>query len=61
MSSILSVEHEDQTIYVMIDGTTVPLTMQEARQFRNNLNNSIDTCCYEHNKKEIQTSLGDIK
>ena len=56
----LSVDHEDGSIFVMIDGTTVKINMMEARKFRNDLNDSIDTCCYEYNKLQIQKSyLGD--
>jgi hypothetical protein len=58
MQNKINIERDGSSIFVVVDGKTTTLTIQEARTLRNELNDNIDQCCYEKNKEEIQKSLG---
>jgi hypothetical protein len=58
MNDKINIERDGSSIFVIVKGVTMTLTIQEARILRNELNDNIDKCCYEVNKEEIKKSLG---
>jgi hypothetical protein len=55
----VSIEHKNGTIFVMTGNMITELDLHEARALRNELNNSIDNCCYDYNKKQNNDSIGE--